>query len=148
MEQCSTRSSGNEAIVARSRPYTEPWPNPWSHPLPTFSYSSETKMITVTLHSDPLPSSKWPRPERAWKDREYVLKAGPLQKPIYHSYDKIKNWAATWKGNWKADPAKTYITVPPASNQTCVQLQIQEKTDYMTPEEVAQMQWDVIPITE
>ncbi|KAF8903306.1 hypothetical protein CPB84DRAFT_1774504 [Gymnopilus junonius] len=56
----------NVLVLTHSRPPSLPWPNPWSHPLPTFSYSEETKIITVKFYIDPVTSSRWPRPAEEW----------------------------------------------------------------------------------
>ncbi|KAF9270722.1 hypothetical protein L218DRAFT_915020 [Marasmius fiardii PR-910] len=45
---------GDTVVLRRRRPVTRPHPNRLSHPLPRFSYSPETKEITVEFLCDPI----------------------------------------------------------------------------------------------
>jgi hypothetical protein len=84
--------SGNTLVIAHNRPPTLPWPNPWSHLLPTFSYSKETKIIAVTFYADPSISGQWPRPEEEWKDKEYVVAARPTTVVQVPRFNEIARW--------------------------------------------------------
>jgi len=86
---------GTTLIVSQNRPPTVPWPNPWSHPLPTFVYSSQTKTISVKFHIDPVISNQWPRPESEWKDpyKRFVVSARPPSEEIIHQFKEISRWA-------------------------------------------------------
>ncbi|KAE9409138.1 hypothetical protein BT96DRAFT_806790 [Gymnopus androsaceus JB14] len=63
------------------RPISLPFPNSYSHPLPTFTYSPKTSEIHVNFLCDP----SYPPPSDAasvaWKHRSYVLTSIPLRKP-------------------------------------------------------------------
>ncbi|KAH7923912.1 hypothetical protein BV22DRAFT_1105824 [Leucogyrophana mollusca] len=86
---CS-RSSGHaidveeERLVLRHRrPISQPFPNAYSHPLPQFSYSPETREITVSFASDPAypPSSDGSPPSNGWRRKSYILTSIPMRKP-------------------------------------------------------------------
>lgn len=77
-------TSPDERLVLRHRrPVSHPFPNPYSHPLPRFSYDGATQLITVTFAFDPTyPTTASPDTARStWKDKMYVLTALPLRKP-------------------------------------------------------------------
>ncbi|KIM78107.1 hypothetical protein PILCRDRAFT_824825 [Piloderma croceum F 1598] len=85
----------NTLVVRHRHPVTEPWPNPWSHPLPIFTYSKSTKRITITFACDPALTHNWPRPDHEWKGREYVI-AGPTHSVIRtHKHKDLSQWATT-----------------------------------------------------
>ncbi|KAI6011052.1 hypothetical protein BKA83DRAFT_4397620, partial [Pisolithus microcarpus] len=85
--------SGSSIVLTGERQRTEPWPNPWSHPLPTFLYAAEPKTITVKFYSDPLVSDKWPRPEREWKDKEFAVAAKSVASTQGLKFEEIARWA-------------------------------------------------------
>lgn len=85
--------SGSSIIMTGERQRTEPWPNPWSHPLPKFLYAAESKTITVKFYSDPLVSDKWPRPEREWKDKEFAVAMTPVTPTRGLKFEEIARWA-------------------------------------------------------
>ncbi|KAF9486329.1 hypothetical protein BDN70DRAFT_916172 [Pholiota conissans] len=84
---CS-RSSGHaidvegDCIVLRHRrPVSLPFPNSYAHPLPKFSYSSQTGEISVNFMCDPsYPASGAPT-SNAWQGKTYLLTSIPLRKP-------------------------------------------------------------------
>ncbi|PPQ96186.1 hypothetical protein CVT26_004821 [Gymnopilus dilepis] len=84
---------GNTVILCHSRPRTQPWPNPWSHPLPTFTYSPKTKLITVQFHVDPVVTDQWPRHEREWKGKEFVLAGRSAAYTKVPTFDSVARWA-------------------------------------------------------
>lgn len=86
-------SLGNALIMTFNRQRTEPWPNPWSHPLPTFSYSEESKMITIKFYADPVVSNDWPRAESEWREKEFALAARSVVGTIIPSFQEIARWA-------------------------------------------------------
>ncbi|KAF8815220.1 hypothetical protein BYT27DRAFT_7249306 [Phlegmacium glaucopus] len=84
---------GNALITTLDRQRTEPYPNPWSHPLPTFSYSAKSKMITIKFYADPVVSNSWPRAESEWRDKEFALAARSVVGTIIPSFQEIARWA-------------------------------------------------------
>lgn len=84
---CS-RSSGHaidiegERLVLRHRkPVSYPFPNSYSHPVPTFSYSPDTGEISVHFTCDPAYPSSGTGASDAWKIKSYILISIPLRKP-------------------------------------------------------------------
>jgi len=89
----SSRSSGHaidvedgRLVLRHRRPIIHPFPNSYSHPLPQFSYSSETKEISVTFDMDP----SYPPPTaletrasvtEAWRHQRYILSSIPERRP-------------------------------------------------------------------
>ncbi|KAF5385330.1 hypothetical protein D9615_001191 [Tricholomella constricta] len=71
---------GDVLVLRHRRPVSYPFPNPYAHPLPTFSYSPETGEISVHFNSDPSYSPSEQRAD-AWKSKSYVLTSIPLRKP-------------------------------------------------------------------
>jgi len=66
----------DDTVVVRHRhPVTTPWPNPWSHPYPRFTFNASTGLISVEFSCDPSISPDWPRPDQEWKGKEFVLVA-------------------------------------------------------------------------
>lgn len=74
----------DECLVLRHRrPVSYPFPNPYSHPLPRFTFKGETGEILVTFATDPtypVPPNK-PDAPNEWKDKTYYLTSIPLRKP-------------------------------------------------------------------
>ncbi|KAF8079013.1 hypothetical protein FPV67DRAFT_1444215 [Lyophyllum atratum] len=71
---------GDKLVLRHRRPISHPFPNSYSHPLPTFSYSPENGEILVHFTSDPA----YPPPEQrsdTWKNKSYLLTSVPLRKP-------------------------------------------------------------------
>ncbi|KJA24267.1 hypothetical protein HYPSUDRAFT_86223 [Hypholoma sublateritium FD-334 SS-4] len=66
---------GNALVYTKTRAPTVPWPNPWSHPMPTFSYSEQRKSISVKFYADPCVSGRWPRAEKEWREKVFVVAA-------------------------------------------------------------------------
>ena len=67
-------------VLRHRRPMSHPFPNAYAHPLPTFSYSSETGEIAVGFTCDPT----YPPPDKrsdAWKSKSYILTSIPMRKP-------------------------------------------------------------------
>jgi len=93
---------GNALITTLNRQLTEPYPNPWSHPLPRFSYSDISKMITVKFYVDPVVSNSWPRAESEWRDKEFALAARSVVGTIIPSFQEIAKWAPV-SVQWGAD---------------------------------------------
>ena len=83
----------NALILTKTRVPTVPWPNPWSHPMPTFSYSKETKCISVKFYADPCVPGSWPRAETEWKDKEFVIAAQCTEKVSVPNFNKFSRWA-------------------------------------------------------
>ncbi|KAF7302912.1 hypothetical protein MKEN_01253500 [Mycena kentingensis (nom. inval.)] len=87
---CS-RSSGHavdvegDALVLRHRrPVSYPFPNAYSHPLPRFSYSSETSEIGVHFTHDPATLTSPPpytSASASWERKTYLLASVPLRRP-------------------------------------------------------------------
>ncbi|KAF8968720.1 hypothetical protein BDZ97DRAFT_325778 [Flammula alnicola] len=125
-------------ILAHDRPPTFPSPNPWFHPAPTFSYSKETKIITVKFYADPLISDQWPRPEKEWKDREFVIAARAPTPVKIHHFNEISRWAPNsrlirWTGRtgdtWQANEWNN--------------LGVVEKADITKLEDTERMKWEI-----
>ncbi|KAJ6611484.1 WD40-repeat-containing domain protein [Mycena sp. CBHHK59/15] len=68
-------------VVRHRRPISLPFPNAYSHPLPTFSYSPQTGEISVHFASDPSHPPPSANPSDAWKRKTYILTSVPLRKP-------------------------------------------------------------------
>ncbi|TFK56757.1 hypothetical protein OE88DRAFT_1613520, partial [Heliocybe sulcata] len=89
----SSRSSGHaidvedgRLVLRHRRPIVHPFPNAYSHPLPQFSYSAETKEISVTFDTDPAypaPTASQTRESvtEAWRRKRYILSSIPERKP-------------------------------------------------------------------
>jgi len=86
---CS-RSSGHaidvedqRLVLRHRRPVSQPYPNAYSHPLPQFSYSKETKEITVSFSSDPTypPTATDGVASSTWRRKSYILSSIPMRKP-------------------------------------------------------------------
>ncbi|RDX51000.1 WD40 repeat-like protein [Lentinus brumalis] len=72
-------------VLRHRRPVTLPFPNAYSHPLPRFAYSPDTKEVTVTFASDPsypaAPESRRESVSAAWKEKTYYLSSVPMRRP-------------------------------------------------------------------
>jgi len=84
---CS-RSSGHaidveddRLVLRHRRPVSYPFPNPYSHPLPQFSYVSGTGQIVVTFASDPSHLPSRTSGSHTWRQKSYVLSSIPMRKP-------------------------------------------------------------------
>ncbi|KZT30917.1 WD40 repeat-like protein [Neolentinus lepideus HHB14362 ss-1] len=89
----SSRSSGHaidvedgRLVLRHRRPIIHPFPNAYSHPLPQFSYSSETKEISVAFDMDPSyppPTAPQTRASvtEAWRHQRYILSSIPERRP-------------------------------------------------------------------
>ncbi|PPQ97840.1 hypothetical protein CVT26_012936 [Gymnopilus dilepis] len=90
---------GSTLVISRLRPPTTPWPNPWSHPLPTFTYSPSDKRISVKFCVDPEIHDQWPRPESAWKEpyKTFLVSARPLSSVKIYPFSDIARWAPNEK---------------------------------------------------
>jgi len=83
----------NALIVAHRRPPTQPWPNPWSHDLPDFTYCRETQTIAVKFYCDPSASVFWPRPESEWRDKEFIVVSRPKAAVSVLGFESVSRWA-------------------------------------------------------
>ena len=62
--------------------------------VPTNAGSPNVGGITVTFSYDPSLSDSWPRPEKEWKGKEFVLSASPPPFPVkVYKLDAMKKWA-------------------------------------------------------
>ncbi|KAJ7157164.1 WD40 repeat-like protein [Mycena filopes] len=68
-------------VLRHRRPVSLPYPNAYSHPLPTFSYSPETGEITAHFAVDPSYPPPSDFPSDAWKKKTFILASIPLRKP-------------------------------------------------------------------
>jgi len=71
-------------VLRHRRPVSHPFPNPYSHPLPRFSYNPETRHIAVTFSADPsYPTSGSDRAAitSTWKEKVYLLTSLPSRRP-------------------------------------------------------------------
>ncbi|KAF8970579.1 hypothetical protein BDZ97DRAFT_51308 [Flammula alnicola] len=129
---------GHTLILAHDRPQTFPSPNPWSHPAPTFSYSKETKIMTAKFYADPLISDQWPRPEKEWKDKEFVIAArAPTQVKI-HLFNEISRWAPNSRLiRWTCRAGDLW----PANEWN--NLGVVEKADIMKLNDTERMKWEI-----
>ena len=50
-------------------------------------------MISVKFYADPLISSGWPRPEKEWRDKEFVVAARSPTPTRVHHLNEISRWA-------------------------------------------------------
>jgi len=66
-------------VLRHRRPVSQPFPNKYAHPLPRFTYSSETREITAQFACDPaFPSSP---SSQLWRSKTYLLTSIPRRKP-------------------------------------------------------------------
>jgi hypothetical protein len=128
-------------MLTHDRERTEPWPNPWSHPLPTFSYSEESKIITVKTHADPLVANHWPRPESEWKGKDFAVAARSVVATKNRSFQEIVRWAphsAQHGTQWTSrvghgSPANSWHN-----------LGVEEKGKNMRLEDLNRMKWEFV----
>ncbi|KZT54329.1 hypothetical protein CALCODRAFT_499950 [Calocera cornea HHB12733] len=71
-------------VLRHRRPYTAPFPNKYSHPLPIFSYDARTNIIRANFATDPAyPDASSPAEAEssanAWRGKDYVLTSVPLK---------------------------------------------------------------------
>ncbi|KAF7302515.1 hypothetical protein HMN09_00885900 [Mycena chlorophos] len=75
---------GDRLVLRHRRPVSYPFPNAYSHPLPRFSYSSQSGEITVHFTHDPThppPYSLSPEWTNSWERKTYILSSIPLRRP-------------------------------------------------------------------
>ncbi|KAG2159612.1 WD40 repeat-like protein [Suillus bovinus] len=72
---------GDRLVLRHRRPISQPYPNEYSHPLPRFSYSSETQQITASFQCDPAYPPPAAQNSIAWMRKTYVLSSIPMPKP-------------------------------------------------------------------
>ena len=135
--QLSRAFSHSTLIASHERPPTFPWPNPWSHKLATFSYSKETRMISVKLYADPLISNQWPRPDHEWKDKELIIAARPPTATRIRRADEISRWAPNlnlirWTNRTNSLKANAWEAVG-----------VEEKAEMMKLEDVNRIKWEI-----
>lgn len=135
-------SLGNVLITTLSRQRTEPWPNPWSHPLPTFSYSEESKMITVKFYIDPVVSDHWPRAESKWREKTFALAARSVVGTVIPSFQEIASWApdsAKSTIRWADSDSVGYERHAHAWDN----LGVEEIGENMERDDLLRMQWEI-----
>lgn len=74
-------SQGDLIVLRHRRPVSQPYPNAYSHPLPQFSYSQETREIAVSFSCDPAYPSPGSAASSAWRRRRYILSSVPMKRP-------------------------------------------------------------------
>ena len=131
-------SIDNAVIITHDRQRTEPWPNPWSHPLPTFSYSVESKLISVKFYADPLVSDDWPRPESEWKDKEFVLAASAPVPTQIRGFRVIAKWAPA-----SAKSTRRWTTRVGHRCHDQTNLAVEEKLKNIIPRDFNRMKWEI-----
>ncbi|KAG8695082.1 hypothetical protein FRC09_009407 [Ceratobasidium sp. 395] len=73
---------GGRLVLRHRKPFTLPFPNSESHPLPRISYSNSSKLLRITFGCDPnYPPPSAADPTNAWRSVDYVVSAVPLQRP-------------------------------------------------------------------
>jgi len=127
---------GNALILAHHRPPTLPWPNPWSHDLPQFTYCCYTETIAVKFHCDPSVDIFWPRPESEWKDKEFIVVSKPKARVSVLGFASIARWAqcTTLASRW------TDRTQDWWSGNSPDGVAVEERGDY-DPEDVERREW-------
>jgi len=70
-------------VLRHRKPVIQPYPSPFSHPFPRFSYSEESKQISASFACDPTYPPIHPdiAPSTAWRDKSFVLCSIPARKP-------------------------------------------------------------------
>jgi len=74
-------------VLRHRRPYTAPFPNKYSHPLPIFSYDARTNLIRATFAADPAypdpssPAVAEAESADAWRGKDFVLTSVPMKAP-------------------------------------------------------------------
>ncbi|KAG9098928.1 hypothetical protein FRC06_005817 [Ceratobasidium sp. 370] len=73
---------GGRLVLRHRKPFTFPFPNSESHPLPRITYSPKSKLLRVTFGCDPnYPPPRATDPTNAWRSVDYVVAAVPAQRP-------------------------------------------------------------------
>jgi WD repeat-containing protein 23 len=73
---------GGRLVLRHRKPFTLPFPNSESHPLPRITYSASSKLIRATFGCDPnYPPPSAADPTNGWRSVDYIVAAVPLQKP-------------------------------------------------------------------
>ncbi|CAE6470404.1 unnamed protein product [Rhizoctonia solani] len=73
---------GGRLVLRHRKPFTLPFPNAESHPLPRITYVASSKLIRATFGCDPnYPPPGAPDPTNAWRSMDYILGAVPIRKP-------------------------------------------------------------------
>jgi len=72
---------GDRIVLRHRRPVSQPYPNPYSHPLPQFSYNQETQEIAVSFTCDPTYPPPGSTSANAWQRRRYILSSVPKRRP-------------------------------------------------------------------
>jgi hypothetical protein len=77
-------------VLRHRRPIFFPYPNSFSHSLPSFTYSPETGHIHVLFEDDPTYPGTRSRSD-AWRHQEYLLTSVPLPRPpsLFESATKL-----------------------------------------------------------
>ncbi|KDR68686.1 hypothetical protein GALMADRAFT_1022840 [Galerina marginata CBS 339.88] len=131
----------NKLVVAHNRPTTETqqWPNPWSHYLPSFSYSRQTKLITIQFHADPLLCEPWPRPESEWKDKKFVVTTRCPMVTRVCRFSEIARWAPSseLRPQWTSRGGDHW----PVHGQFNVA--VEEMLENFGEEDLKRMQWEI-----
>jgi hypothetical protein len=74
-------TSDGRLVIRHRRPVAQPYPNPYSHPLPTWSYDQKTGEIIVNFTHDP----SYPEPGSTkrddWRTKTYLLTSIPQRRP-------------------------------------------------------------------
>ncbi|CAE6489099.1 unnamed protein product [Rhizoctonia solani] len=69
-------------VLRHRKPFTLPFPNAESHPLPRITYIPSSKLIRATFGCDPnYPPSGAADPTNAWRSMDYILGTVPVRKP-------------------------------------------------------------------
>ncbi|QRV97555.1 ricin-type beta-trefoil lectin domain protein [Ceratobasidium sp. AG-Ba] len=73
---------GGRLVLRHRKPFSLPFPNSESHPLPRITYSPSSKLLRVTFTCDPnYPAPEATDPNYTWRSRDYVVAAVPVRKP-------------------------------------------------------------------
>lgn len=69
-------------MLRHRKPFTLPFPNPDSHPLPRITYTASSKLIRATFGCDPnYPPPNATDPANSWRSVDYVIGAVALRRP-------------------------------------------------------------------
>ncbi|KAF8907836.1 hypothetical protein CPB84DRAFT_239230 [Gymnopilus junonius] len=132
---------GSAVILTHNRPRTQPWPNPWPHPLPAFSYSPKTNFITVKFSIDPVPSDRWPRPEKEWKGKEYVLAARSAEDTRVPKFESIARWAPLVPRIERRWTNRAGYEVP-----HYYKLAVEERPYNLLAQDLNRLKWEIEPV--
>lgn len=130
------QSTENALILAHHRPPTLPWPNPWSHNLPDFTYCRKTQTIAVRFHCDPSADIFWPRPENEWKDKEFIVVSRPKAAVSVLGFESVSRWApgTTCASRWTGRAGDRW-----SENDHCG-VAVEEKGDH-DPKDAQRKEW-------